>query len=164
MKLKGNLIPKGRIGQKHPSGLHKAPIVWVLIADDHVARLFERTIEGIKPFGEARLAHRAKEVPNRSLGRTAGAGSLRHKLTPHVTADEKDTLSFIQDVATRLDQAANENAFDRLVLAAAPKTLGRLRRLLTAPVQDRIVAEIDKDLTKMGEKALQAELEKIVWF
>jgi protein required for attachment to host cells len=51
----------------------------------------------------------------------------------------------------------------RLVLIAAPQTLGELRKILSKPVQMRIVTEVDKDLTKMSDKDLQVELEKIVW-
>ncbi len=75
----------------------------------------------------------------------------------------KEALSFAHEIADWLDEPARSNDFDRLVLIAAPQTLGELRKILSKPVQMRIVTEVDKDLTKMSDKDLQVELEKIVW-
>ena len=76
----------------------------------------------------------------------------------------KEALSFVHEIADWLDDSVRDNAFDRLVLVAAPQTLGELRKILSKPVQTRIIAEVDKDLTKMKDRDLQVELEKIVWF
>ena len=51
-----------------------------------------------------------------------------------------------------------------LSLVAAPKTLGDLRKVMKQQVHARVIAEINKDLTKLDIRALQEELKKIIWF
>jgi protein required for attachment to host cells len=48
------------------------------------------------------------------------------------------------------------------VLVAAPKTLGDLRELLPDPVKSRVVAEIDKDLTRVPLRDLPKHLETVL--
>ena len=52
--------------------------------------------------------------------------------------------------------------FDKLVLVAAPKTLGDLRDLLPDPVKAKVVAEIDKDLTKVPLHELPKHLDSVL--
>ena len=60
---------------------------------------------------------------------------------------EKDR--FAAELADMLYRRANANDFDRLVVCAAPHTLGELRRQFHKIVAGRIIGEIDKDLTNM---------------
>ncbi|MGZ9096824.1 MAG: host attachment protein [Micavibrio sp.] len=146
---------------------HKKPVIWILVADKHVARLFRKNGHGIEPFAEIKpVPHEKKDITNKSVGRavSSSSGTIHHKYEPHMNESRKDALSFVQEITDWLHEPARDNAFDRLVLVAAPQMLGELRKILSKPVQARIVAEVDKDLTKMSEKDLQAELEKILWF
>jgi protein required for attachment to host cells len=67
-------------------------------------------------------------------------------------------------LATWLDAAEKEDAFDRLVLVAAPKTLGEIRPLLSEGVQARVMAQLNKDLASQPDHKIQEQLTKIVWF
>lgn len=58
---------------------------------------------------------------------------------------EKDR--FAKELSDRLYKHAHKNAFSDLVIVAPPKVLGELRKDLHKEVLDRIVAEVDKDLT-----------------
>lgn len=151
----------------HPGG-HLVPRIWVLVADGHRMRAFRKTSGQLELVAEARPSpsRRAGRIPDDAMGRvgSSAGGTIRHKLEPRMDEGRKAVRSFAEDIAAWLDGAVAENAFDRLVLAAAPKMLGELRRVIAAPVQARIVAEVSKDLTKMDERALAAELEKVVWF
>jgi len=55
---------------------------------------------------------------------------------------------FAAGVADRLNKAALEHAFDRIIIIAPPVTLGELRLRYHSELEKKIVAEIDKDLTK----------------
>ena len=55
---------------------------------------------------------------------------------------------FIQRVAAAMEQLVRERKIDALVVAAPPRTLAELRSSFHADVKSRIIAEIDKDLTK----------------
>lgn len=143
------------------------PVIWILVADKHVARLFKKNGHGVEAFGEIKpVPHEGKDITNKTVGRevSSSSGAIHHKYELHMNESRKESLSFSHKIADWLDDSAKDGAFDRLVLVAAPQTLGELRQILSNPVQARIVAEVDKDLTKMNEKELQKELEKIVWF
>lgn len=165
MKLMGKNMEKDDSGT--PRGRHR-PCIWILVADRHVARLYRKNNGHLKEFTEIvpDIPRPDRRLANATLGRAALPAGIfaRHKYEPHMNAARKEELGFVRDIAAWLDGAARGNAFDRLVLVAAPATLGELRQALGSAVQDRIVAEVNKDLTKMGDPELQAELEKIVWF
>jgi protein required for attachment to host cells len=55
---------------------------------------------------------------------------------------------FIQRVAAAMEMLVRERKVNALVVAAPPRTLAELRNSFHADVKSRIIAEIDKDLTK----------------
>jgi protein required for attachment to host cells len=55
---------------------------------------------------------------------------------------------FAHTVAAALEKLVREHNVTALVVAAPPRTLAELRRSFHPQVQSRIIAEIDKDLTK----------------
>ena len=56
---------------------------------------------------------------------------------------------FARKVAAVLEEFVRKRDVRALVIAAPPRTLAELRRALHADVKDRVVAEIDKDLTNL---------------
>lgn len=146
---------------------NKSRRTWILVADHHIARLFEKGEKGLISIGEASPDTAAKtEISNKSVGRVAssGGGGVHHKYEPHMNESRHDSLAFVYQLSEWLNKSVWEGAFDRLVLIAAPQALGELRKTLKQPVQARIIAEINKDLTKMNERDLLEELTKIIWF
>lgn len=75
---------------------------------------------------------------------------------------EEDLKGF-KELAAFLDQAARQDAFDRLVLIADPKTLGKIRQCLSEAVNQKINATLDKDLTHLNKQQLTEYLDKIIW-
>ena len=75
-----------------------------------------------------------------------------------------EDIALHPDTAGRLNEAAGNNEFDRLVIIAPARRLALLRRGLSAAVQLRVAAEIRRDLTRLPDGDLQQALEKIVWF
>lgn len=143
----------------------RIPRTWVMVVDQHIVRLFERNEGELEPIG---TAHPEPEediaLNNKSVGRvlSSSSRSIHHKYEPHMNESRQRRLSFAHQISDWLDEAVRENAFDRLILAAAPKTLGDLRKAVTQPVRERIFAEINKDLTKLDVRTLQEELERIL--
>ena len=143
----------------------KIPRTWVMIVDQHIARLFERHTGELEPIG---IAHPDPEedtgLDNKSVGRvlSSSSRSIHHKYEPHMNESRQQRLSFAHQISDWLDQAVRENAFDRLILAATPKILGDLRKVISPPVRKRVFAEINKDLTKLNIRSLQEELERIL--
>jgi protein required for attachment to host cells len=58
-----------------------------------------------------------------------------------------DESRFADDIAEALYKAAHAGRYEKLVVAAPPKTLGELRKAFHKEVSVRIVAEVNKDLT-----------------
>jgi protein required for attachment to host cells len=65
---------------------------------------------------------------------------------------------FARELAGILEAASNEGRFARLTLVAPPKMLGELREVLPDKVKEKIVKEVDKDLTWVSVHELPAHL------
>lgn len=146
---------------------HRPPHIWVIVADKRIARIFCKYGQKLELIGEASptKTERKNGMPDDSMGRVIShGGTVRHKLEPHEMPGHHDAILFAHDLSVWLENAAKNGLYDRLVLIAAPKTLGYLRERLGQAVQSRIIAEVNKDLTKLNEKALQKQLKEIVWF
>ncbi|HUI95762.1 MAG TPA: host attachment protein [Xanthobacteraceae bacterium] len=61
---------------------------------------------------------------------------------------ELEEHRFAQRVAAAMEKLVHERKATALVVAAPPRTLAELRQSFHADVKKRIIAEIDKDLTK----------------
>jgi protein required for attachment to host cells len=91
-------------------------------------------------------------------GRThASSGTARsamdetnwHKLEKH---------RFAKEIADALYAAAHEGRFKKLVIAAPPMTLGDIRKALHKEVQDKVIAEVAKDLVNMPSHEIERTL------
>lgn len=146
---------------------HKAARTWVMVVDKSIARIFAKNGNNLEVIGEAIPDLIPKpEITNHSVGRAANSsdGTIHSKLEPHMNQSQQENLAFIHQISDWLDKAVWQDAFDRIAIIAAPKTLGHLRQILKREVHARIVAEINKDLAKFDVPALQEELKKIIWF
>lgn len=137
-------------------------VIWVLVADASRARLFRA--EGARGglvevdtwlHPESRL--RSQDLVSDAPGQDRGRGGIGHGFNEHQAAHDHEPEVFAREVARRLQAAANEGQFGRLVLCAPPRFLGLLRDALPEGVKQRIRHEIGKDLT--GVKDLR-ELRK----
>ena len=61
--------------------------------------------------------------------------------------EEIDEATFAKQLAHWLNARAFRQEFENLVLMADPQTLGQIRRSLHKEVNDRLIAEIDKNMT-----------------
>jgi protein required for attachment to host cells len=142
------------------------PTTWILIADGAKARVVEQDKESRRyrpAFEEAHFGTTAqsKEIASDRPGRSFdSAGEGRHAMEPSTDPQRYAKLSFARDLADRLTQAANRQEFDRLILVAAPRTLGDLRSVLPDSVKAKVVVEIDKDLTNTPDQDLGRHLDE----
>ena len=65
---------------------------------------------------------------------------------------------FAQSLAEGLDKRLANREYDRLVIAAAPETLGVIRSALSDKVRAVIMAEVAKDLTKVPNPQIRPHL------
>jgi protein required for attachment to host cells len=71
---------------------------------------------------------------------------------------ETDEATFAKQLAHELYRRAHNGDFTALVLIADPQTLGQIRPALHKEVQDRLVAEVGKTLTKASVTDIQQAL------
>ena len=142
---------------------------WILIADGARARVLaqEKDFAALEPaFEHEELTGstaQSREIASDRPGRSFDSGGQgRHAMEPPTDPQRYAKFAFARELATRLEEAAHAGRFARLVLVAAPKTLGDLRELLPAAVKAKVVAEIDKDLTKVPRPELAKHLAPVL--
>lgn len=143
-------------------------ITWILVADGANARVVvnKGPGRGLEPAPETAFAPvlaPPREEPGERPGRVQeSARPGRHAIEPRTPRRRLGKQIFAKAVAKRLDEAAERNAFDRLILVAPPRTLGDLRTALGLRARGRIVGELDKDLTQVTIAELPDHLYKLL--
>ncbi len=137
---------------------------WIFIADGAEAKLFEYCGEkaALKKLSAVeRETKLSQDLVENKRGRTfnsAGPGrsAMENPTDPH----DYQKHVFAKEMANYLNKHSAD--FERLVLAAAPKTLGEFRTMLSSEVQEKISDTIDKDLTNIPENELASHFEDIL--
>lgn len=141
---------------------------WILICDGAHARIMlnEGPGKGLHAVEGARFdqhARASREIMSDRPGRSfESAGTARHAMEPPTDPARAEKRHFAEHLAEHLDRAAQDQAFDRLIVVAAPHTLGDLREALSDRVRTLISAELDKDLTKIPDPKLPSHLEGVI--
>lgn len=135
------------------------PTTWIVAADDAKAHIFAREDGHLKPVSDL-VAHDDAEIEinNRTVGRTGSSMTERHKYEPAMQQSRQRDLSFAHQVAILLNDAAARQAFDKLVVVAAPKMLGYLRDELNDQTRKHIAAEVNKEYANLPSRELQEKL------
>lgn len=127
---------------------------WVLIADGSRARVLENLGPG-KGLHQIPGWHQETDLPpSHELGADRPGrsfeshGTGRHAMESPSDPHRELKRDFARQLAARLDADLARGAFDRLVVVAAPATLGDLRGALSAHVKSVVAGELDRDLTR----------------
>ena len=88
----------------------------------------------------------------------AGAGSPRRSGMEETDWHQLEEQRFADRVAAALADVVRSRHVPAILVAAPPKTLAELRRAFHADVKAKIVAEVDKDLTKQPVDRIEAHL------
>jgi protein required for attachment to host cells len=146
---------------------NEPPVVWVLVADEAIAHLYELPAEGgdLVPVEQLTdpAAHRNTVEQRRdALGRRAGDDQrMGGNATVSAGGEEQEDLEagrFARQVAQLLMQRLQQKRYDELQIAAAPRFLGHLRKALDKQVAAALTRQIDKDLVHESAAALTARL------
>lgn len=127
---------------------------WILVGDGRKALMLRNdgtpqkpnlnVIEVLKDDSNPPTSAQGTDRPGRVMQSTIGTRSAVEQTDWHEIAEER----FAASVAGKINAAAKDNRFEKIVLVAPPNTLAELRKKLDGTVAQRVVAEIDKDLTK----------------
>lgn len=94
------------------------------------------------------------DQPGRAFASVGSRRSAVEDADWHVLEEQR----FAHEVAGALQRIVRERKVKALVVVAPPKTLAELRKALHSEVKNRIVAEIDKDLTKQPVYEIEKHL------
>jgi protein required for attachment to host cells len=124
---------------------------WIVVANQAAARVFahRRGHELVEretllcPQGRQPERAVLTDAPGRSHDRR---GPARHAMEPHTIVGEQLATRFAHRIADYVGAGRKANAFDQLVLVAAPEFLGLLREELDAHCLERVAAECHKNI------------------
>ena len=125
----------------------------VLVANDGEARLLvnEGVGNGLSQLAQhsaAELDQDRFEYADRRGRESAAPGMARHALEPRSSPQRQAREAFAAHLAAALRAAWQAGGYDRIMLAAAPRTLGALRAEL-GDLAPHVSASLDKDLVKV---------------
>jgi protein required for attachment to host cells len=133
----------------------KPKSTWILIADGKEARILEA-------LGDGRGYHEHTVRGGHRL--PSGVETA----PPHRPIDERPSGTralealFARQLGAMLASYLRNNAFDRLVLVAPAAMLGELRKMLSPAVREKIIVEIEKDLTGIPSNEISRYLDDVV--
>ena len=133
----------------------KQKTTWIVVADGARARFLVNKGPGTglaAALPEDLMADKrqSRELGRDKPGRTFDrAGTGRHAEEPRTDPHRHVQEQFARDVAALLEKHRLAGSYDRLVLVAAPKMLGDLRKALSVETARLADGELDKDLTKI---------------
>lgn len=144
----------------------RGKVTWVVVADGQRATVFHndgpgKGLQVVDGLGGHRSGPRTHDMMSDKSGRTQGfaGASGGAAMTARVDPHEQEEARFTEHLAGEINHAALEKKFDRLILAAPPRTLGILRKALSEHASTRVIAELDKDLTKASPADLAGHIE-----
>lgn len=141
---------------------------WVVIADGGQADVVEYrgANEALASVPDGHFEQpnlRTREIASDDRGRGfAGKGISEARGAMEFTTDphEYEEFRFVLGVSRFLDEHVND--FDQLVIAAAPRALGTLRKKISGNVQKKVCAELNKNFTNIPLHEVQGQLEEII--
>jgi len=123
----------------------------VAVADGEILNLFRNTGDKATP--------KLTALPDTEVGTTNHRSGGRHQSSSANPADsQQDEDSFAAGIAQILNRRVLDGKIEHLVVVAAPRTLGELRKHYHKALEAVLVGEIAKDLT--GHST--GDLEKII--
>ena len=123
----------------------------VAVVDGEKLALFENT-------GQQDIQLKAKPTPSIEERASGAAGRISSEANPDNDTQAED--GFAMGVADVLNKMVLTNKVGHLLVIAAPKTLGQLRKGWHKETESRLVGEIAKDLTGHSTDDIAAAIDK----
>lgn len=135
----------------------------ILVADGRRARLFEERVRGgpLHERSEVVADARFEAAPSRLRPTTSSSMREGRHTVETLSPKQKGERRFLAEVADRVASYADKEPFDQIVLIAAPKVLGALRKSLPAAMRRRLIGDDPHDRIDADETAIRAALAQI---
>jgi protein required for attachment to host cells len=143
---------------------------WILAAAGNQARL----LKGVNLLKDGQQSpeqevfrwepKKAQDIMSDKPGRShSSTGAARSAMETSSDPVREEQQKFTAEIAHRIDHYAAEGAFDRLVVCAAPQTLGDLRSQLSDKTRTMTLAEIDKNFSNLPTEKLISSVRSIMF-
>jgi protein required for attachment to host cells len=138
---------------------------WIAVAHRGGARVIESTgttseLSVVRDFDHPEGRLHAGEIDTDRPGESISSTQTGpHPMGRSQSPTERVADDFARAIAAFLDAERTNGSFDRLVLVAAPRFLGRLRDALPRPTQAMVVASLDKNLADAEPETIRQQLE-----
>ena len=143
---------------------------WILAADGNQARL----LKGVNLLKDGQQnpeqeifrwePKKAQDIMADRPGRShSSVGHGRSAMEYSSDPVREEQQKFTAEIAGRIDDYAAEGAFDRLVICAAPQTLGDLRSKLSDRARTLTTAEIDRNFSNLPTQKLISSVRSIMF-
>ena len=143
---------------------------WILVANASRARIFASAKRGEPWQAIAEFEHPESRMKNREInmkeqGRTKQSFGAGHRpmMEPVTEPKEVEAEHFAHQLADKLTEAEERQAFEGLVLVAPPHFLGLLRKTLPEKTQKFVAVTVDKDYTASDVRELMGRLEEAIY-
>lgn len=147
--------------------MRKSATLWALVTDSGFGRLveLERSPTNMRELAtrESETRHlTSRELMTGSSGRDYDAsGPVSHSKHPRSDPHDEAELAFVQEWVGLLEESLAAGRFDRLMVVADPRTLGRLRGKMSDALRATVIQEENLNLAKLAPKELEQRLRKL---
>lgn len=145
------------------------PVRTLVVITDGAKAVFYRNDgpgKGLTALDELKMANDApptREIMSDRPGRSfSSVGHGRSSMEPRTDAHDLEETKFARSVLEQIETAMSRDIADKLVLVAAPRTLGEMRKAMPKSLAENLTATLDKDLTKTPANELPKHLEGVL--
>lgn len=136
---------------------------WVFVGDGRKALFLRNEGDDVYPTLRVERLLTREDAPNREIlsdrpGRVFQSADSRRSAAEQTDWHELEEQHFARDVAAAFEDLVAERGVKAIVVVAPPRTLAVLRGAFSDAVRGRILAEINKDLTRHPLTEIEAGL------
>jgi len=138
--------------------------IWIVVADEAKARILSTDkspdpLVEVKSLASSEASMLEQDLVSDKPGRSSDSSGVgRHSVGEKSEHKEQYAIRFAKEVSDDLDKNLRSGAFKKLIVIAAPRFLGLLRKELSQAVSGVVSLEVDKDLTMMEPKDIREHL------
>lgn len=136
---------------------------YVMVGDGRKALFLRNDGDAIEPHLKTEQVLTDDNPPTREQGadrpgRTISGADGRRSAVGQTDWHDLEERRFARTIAEALEKLARDKSIPGFIIAAPPRTLAELRQSFNADVKERIIAELDKDLTRIPVEEIKKHL------
>lgn len=133
-------------------------MIWVVNCNTSICRIYaynkSNQITLLKEINHPENKLKNIDLVSDRPGHYQAGTMARGAYSPDTDPKQVKIIDFLKEVAKELDHGRNTNAYDNLIIIAAPQTSGLLTQQLNKHVNNLISNHIHKDMIHLNEREL----------